>query len=133
TKHNAVGVQGVVDREALAQKFRVPRHFDVHTGTCRRSRPPDQLGSGPNGDGRLSDDHRGPRQTRCKRVDYGVDMAQIGTVFAALLRSTDSEEVDVGEFGGQIVVGGEPETARFDVVPQHFSQTGLVEWNVTGG
>ena len=37
----------------------------------------------------------------------------------------------VGEFGGQIVVGSEPKTARFDVVAQHLSQPGLVEWNVT--
>ena len=93
----------------------------------------DQLGGGSDRDGGLSDDHRGPGQTRYERVDYGVDMAQVGAVFAPLLRGADSEEVHVGEFGGQVVIGGESETTRSDVVPQHLSQARFVEGNVTAG
>ena len=92
----------------------------------------DKLGGGPDGNRGLADDHRGSSQTRYERVDYGVYVAQVGAVFASLLWSTDSEEVHVGELGGQVVVGGEPKTASCNVVAQHLSQSGLVKRNVTG-
>ena len=60
-------------------------------------------------------------------------MAQVGAVFAALLRSADSEEVHIGEFGRQVVVGGESETTGSDVVAQQLSQTRLIERNIAGG
>ena len=119
-----------MDREPLAQKLRVPRDFDVDTRTRCAADSLDKLGSGPDRNRGLSDDHRRPGQTRCERVDYGVDMAQVGAVFAPLLRSANPEEMHVGEVGSQVVVGGESKTARCDVVPQHLSQTRLVEWNI---
>ena len=57
-------------------------------------------------------------------------MPQIGAVFALLLRSSDAEEVHVGEFGGRVVVGGEAHPSGSKVVAQHLSQTRLVERNV---
>ena len=70
---------------------------------------------------------------RHQSVDHGVHMPQIRAVFALLLRSSDTEEVHVGELSGGIVVGGESQAARSDVVAQHLSQAGFIERNVTGG
>ncbi len=60
-------------------------------------------------------------------------MAQIGAVLALLLRGSDTEEMHIGELGGLVVVGGEAQPARSDVVAQHLSQAGFVERNVAGG
>ena len=100
-------------------------------GPRSRAGPLDKLGGGPDGNRGLADDHRRSSQTRCERVDYGVDVAQVGAVFAPLLRSADSQEMHVGEFGSQVIVGGEPKTASCDVVAQHLSQSRLVKRNVT--
>ena len=59
-------------------------------------------------------------------------MPQVGAVFALLLRGSDAQEVHVGEFGGLIVVGGEVQPTRSEVVAQHLSQTRLVERDVAG-
>ena len=61
-----------------------------------------------------------------------MHVAQIGAVFALLLRGSDAEEVHVGEFGGLVVVGGEAQPTGSEVVAQHLSQTGLVERDVAG-
>ena len=60
-------------------------------------------------------------------------MPQVRAVFALLLRSSDTEEMDVGEFRGGIVVGGESQPPGSDVVAQHLSQAGLIERNVARG
>ena len=39
----------------------------------------------------------------------------------------------VGVVGGQLVVGGEPQPPRRQVVPHHLCQTGLVERDLAGG
>ena len=54
-------------------------------------------------------------------------MPQIGAVLALLLRRADTEEVHVGELDCGVVVGGEVQSARSEVVAQHLSQAGLVE------
>src|ERR1700733_3711299 len=119
-----------MDRESLAQKLRVPCDFDVDTRTRCTADSLDKLGSGPDRNRGLPDDHRRPCQPRCESVDYAVHMAEVGAVFAPLLRSANPEEMHIGEVGSQVVVGGESKTTRGDVVPQHLSQTGLVEWNI---
>jgi len=121
-----------VDGETFPQELGIPRHFNVDAGARGRAGPLNELGRGPDGHRGLADDHRVASQTRCKRVDYGVDVAYVGAVFALLLRSADPEEVNVSELGSQVIVGGEPKPASCDVVAQHLSQPWLVERNVTG-
>ena len=48
-EHNAVGVQRVVDGEALAQEFGVPRHLDVDTLGCKAAGPVRELGGRADG------------------------------------------------------------------------------------
>src|ERR1700722_392201 len=59
-------------------------------------------------------------------------MAEVGAVFAFLLRGSNTQEVHVGEVGCRVVVGGEPQPAGSEVVAQHLSQTRLVEGDVAG-
>jgi len=61
-----------------------------------------------------------------------MHMPQVRAVFALLLRSSDTEEMDVGKFRGGIVVSGESQASGSDVVVQHLSQAGFVERNVAG-
>ena len=61
-----------------------------------------------------------------------MHVAQVGAVFALLLRGSDAKEMHVGEVGGLVVVGGEAQPAGSEVVAQHLSQTGLVERDVAG-
>ena len=97
-----------------------------------RAGPLGQFGGGADRHGRLADDHRGAPQPRHQRVDHGVHVAQVGAVFALLLRGSDAEEVHVGELGRLVVVGGEPQPAGSEVVAQHLPQARLVERNVAG-
>ena len=60
-------------------------------------------------------------------------MAQVGAVFALLLRRADSEEMHVGEFGRHVVVGGESQSSRSEVGGQQLSQAGFVKRNVAAG
>ncbi len=62
-----------------------------------------------------------------------MHVPEIRAVLALLLRSSDTEEMHVGEFSGRVVIGGETETARSDVVAQHLSQARFVERNIAGG
>ena len=59
-----------------------------------------------------------------------MHVAQVGAVLALLLRGSDAEEVHVGELGGRVVVGGEPQPAGIEVVAQDLPQAGLVERDV---
>jgi hypothetical protein len=60
-------------------------------------------------------------------------VAQVGAVFALLLRRADAQEVHVGEIGRQVVVRGEPQSPGSQVVGQQLSQTRLIEGDVTRG
>src|SRR5690349_24143212 len=60
-------------------------------------------------------------------------MPQIRAVLALLLGCPDTEEVHVGEVGGFRIIGGEVQSARFEVAPQHLWQPRLVEGDVAAG
>ena len=60
-------------------------------------------------------------------------MTKVRSVLALLLRCADSEEVNVGEVGGHVVVGGELQPSGGDVLAQHLRQTGLVERDFAAG
>ena len=64
-----------------------------------------------------------------ERRDGGVNVAQVGAVFAAFLRGSDADEVDLGAAGGRHV-GGEPQPARFFQLGQEFVQHRFVEGGV---
>src|SRR6185437_9837665 len=59
--------------------------------------------------------------------------AQVRTVLTLLLWRADAEEVHVGEVGRHIVVGGEVQASRCEVVGQQLSQAGLIERDVAPG
>src|SRR3954469_61557 len=124
-------MQGVVNGKALTEKFWVPGDFDVDAVGGQTARPYAQLGCGADGNGRLADDHRRTPQLRYQGVDDGVHVAQIGAVFALLLRRPDAEEVHIGELDGGVVVRREVQPGRGEVVAQHLSQAWLVERDVT--
>ncbi|CFE38897.1 Uncharacterised protein [Mycobacterium tuberculosis] len=132
-KDDTVGVEGVVHREALAQEFRIPGNFHVDSPGCQCTGPMSQFGCGAHWDCRLADQNRRPDQTRHQRIDDGVDMPQVGAIFAYLLRRADPQEMHVGEIGRHVVVGGEPQAAGSQVISQQLSQAGFVERNVTPG
>ena len=132
-KNDPVGVQGVLHREALTEELRVPGDFDADTLGCEPTGPLGQLGGRAHRHRRLADDDRGPLEPRHQGVDHGVDVAVIRAVLALLLRGSDAEAVYVREGRGRVVVGGEVQPARIEVVPQDLSQPGLVERDVTRG
>ncbi len=132
-KDDAVGVQRVVHGKSLPQELRVPGHLDVDAFGREAPCPLCQVSGGADGDGGLADDHGGPAQPRHQRVDHGVHVAQVGAVVALLLRGSDTEEVHVGEVRGVLVVGGEPQAARGEIVVEHLPQTRFVERDVAGG
>ena len=75
TKHDAIGVQRVVDGEALAEELRIPGHLDVDVGGREAAGTLGQLGGRAHRHGRLADDHRRAAQPRHQRIDHGVDVA----------------------------------------------------------
>ena len=60
-------------------------------------------------------------------------MGQVGAVLAFLLRRTNAQEMHVGEFGGHVVVGGEPQPPGRQAVDQQLTQTGFVKRDITRG
>ena len=62
-----------------------------------------------------------------------MDVTQVCAVFALLLRCAHPEEVHVGEVGRHVVIGGEPQPTRGQVLLQQLSQAWLVEGDVTPG
>ncbi len=60
-------------------------------------------------------------------------VTKVSAVLALLLRCPHTEEVDIGEVRGQVVVGGEAQPAGREVVAQHLRQSGLVERDVAAG
>ena len=125
-------MKGVANGKPFTEKFRVPSDFDVDAVGGQCMRPGAEFGRGAHGHGRLADDHRRAPQPGHQGVDDGVHVAQIGAVFALLLRRSDTEEVHVGELRGGVVIRREVQPARSKVVAQHLSQAGLVERNVAG-
>jgi hypothetical protein len=126
-------MQGVRDGETFAEEFGVPRHFDVYSFGCQTTRPRTEFCCRPDGHRRLAHDHRRPAEPRGERFDHGMNMGQIRAVFPLLLRCSDTEEVHVGELGRRVVVGGEAQSARGEVVTQQLSQSGFVERDVASG
>ena len=120
-------MQGVVDGEAFTEKFGVPGDFDVDPVSGNGARPYAEFGGGAHRHGRLADDHRRALQPRDQRVDDGVHMPQISPVLALFLRRADTEEVHVREIDCSVIVRGEVQSARGEVVAQHLSQAGLVK------
>ncbi len=111
-KDDTVRAQRVVNGEALPKKFRIPRRLDIHAGRGQPTGAFVELGRRAHRHGGLADDHRRAAQSRNEFVDHRMHMTQIGTVFALLLRCSDAEEMQVGEFGGCVVVSGEAQAVR---------------------
>ena len=82
--------------EAFPEKFGF-QAISTSMPSVASPRPVRQFARGAHGHGRLADDHRRAPQPRHQGVDDGVHVAQIGAVFALLLRCSDAEEVHVGE------------------------------------
>ncbi|OBH22226.1 hypothetical protein A5692_07550 [Mycobacterium sp. E342] len=132
-KHDAVRMQGVLHRVALAQELGVPGDLDVDAARRQVGRPAVEFGRGSHRHGRFAHQDRRSGQPRHQRVDDRVHVAQVGAVLALLLRCPDPEEVHVGELGRHVVVGGEPQPPRRQVLGQQLAQAGLVERDVTAG
>ena len=124
-----VRVQGVRHRVAFAQEFRIPdqrgaglrfcQHLGQPRGGSHRHRgfPGDDVAGGElGGEGR----------------DGGIHVAQVRAVFAALLRRSDADEVDLGAAGGRHV-GGEPQPARVAQLREEVIQRGFVERGLARG
>ena len=122
-----------MDGEAFPQELGVPGDLDGDPRRGQSTGPFGQLSRRPHRHRRLAHDHRGPLESRHQRVDHRVHVAQIGAVLALLLGGPDAEEVHVGELGRSVIVGGELQTPRIEVVAQHLSQPWLVERDVTRG
>jgi hypothetical protein len=110
----------------------IPGHLDVDIAGCQAASAFRQVGGGAHRHSRLADDDGGSAQPRHELVDNGVHVAQIGGVFTFFLRGADAEEVHVSEIGRFVVVGGEVQPARGEVVAQHLSQARLVKRDIAG-
>ena len=122
-----------MNSETLAEELRVPGDLDRHAVTRQSPGAGGQAGGGAHRDGGLADDHRRSRQPRDEVVDHRVDVAKVRPVLALLLWCSHAQEVDVGEVGGQVVVGGELQPTGSEVVAQDLRQTGFVERDVAAG
>lgn len=111
TQNHAVRVQSVLHRIAFPQELRVPREIDVLSrrgGQLPRSRTEPLRGS--DRDGRLPEDDGRLRQQRRELLDHRIDVGQIRGEFPLLLGGcSDTDEVNVGEFGGLGVRRREPQ------------------------
>ena len=141
---DAVGVQGVVHRRGFPEELGVPRDGAARgrggillslrallaaclLGCCLCRRALDepvhpflQHRGGPDGDGGLTQKDVIAAQQRGQGVDDGVDLAQISTRTAGLLRGSDAEEVRVSKLGGFRGVGGEAQFSGADPPFQKF-------------
>src|SRR5690606_13053806 len=66
-------------------------------------------------------------QVRSKRLQGGVDVAEVRRQFAVPLRRADTQEVHVTELARLLVGGGEPQRLRLQVLAQQRLEVGLVE------
>ena len=126
--HDPVRPQRVLDREALAEEFRVP-------GQARRGARRGEPGDPGGQPGRGADRHRGladhqavPGQVRGQPVHHRLDVAQVGARPAGQLRRPDADEVDVAELRRLLQRGAEAElpepTARTRISSSPGSKKG---------
>jgi hypothetical protein len=121
--HEAVGCDGVLHREALAEELGVPREPCVRGGlgeargeACR----------GADRHGALADDEGALGEVRREPVERGVDVPHVGGVGTGRLRGAHGDEVDFGTRGIR-QVGAEPQPARCGRRPQDLGKAGLEE------
>ncbi|CAB4877793.1 unannotated protein [freshwater metagenome] len=123
-------MQGVLDREALAQELGVPGHLDP-VGRDPLQALLDRRGSADR-HRRLADDEGARLQVRGKALDRPEDLGHVGPLRPGKLRCAHADEVDVGELTGLRKRGGEPQPARLDVAGQDVAEAGLVEGHRAG-
>jgi hypothetical protein len=59
--------------------------------------------------------------------DGGLDVGEVRAVLALALRGADADEVDVGEVGDGLDVGGEAQAARLEVLLEQLGQARFVD------
>ncbi len=114
TEDQAVGPQGVVNGEALAQELRVPREFHGGGLGVEPFRQPHGCADGHGG---LSDDERPRPDSGFQQPgERGVDMAHVGRVCPGQLWSPHTDEVDVRGGGRVRHRGGETQAVSLQVL-----------------
>ena len=129
-QHDAVRLDRVLHRVALAEELRVPRDFHsrfVAVGGGEFVGAFLQGGGGTDRDGGLAQDQVLAFQLGHQVVDDGFDVAGIGSVGAALLRGAHPDEVHIGEGGGFGVARRKAKAPCLDVALQDLGQARLVE------
>ena len=126
-QHNAVRLNRVLHRVALAQKLRVPR--DLHLGAllCELVGALLQRSCRAHRHRGLAKNHVAARELRHEILDHRLHVARICRIRAALLRSTHADEVDVGELGRAGVIGGEVKAPGGDVTFKDLRQARLIK------
>ena len=129
----AVRGHGVGHGKAFAQEFRVPGQHDpgirVRFGLDQRLQAP----RGSDGHRRLAHDEGFASNAPGQFADRRIDVAQVGAVAVGPLGCADPDEVDVRPLGDQVVVGGESQPARCNVLAQQLGQTRFVEGQFAQG
>lgn len=105
--HETVGVQRVLDGEALTQKLRVPGELGVLAAWGELGERARQPLRGAHRHGGLADDEGGAQQMRGERLEGGVDVRHVARVLPVLLRRVHADEVDVAELPDLGPVHGE--------------------------
>ena len=118
----------ILDRGALAQKFRVRHYLDVGVAALVAQDALD-LVAGSNGDGRFCDHHRGGGQQRRDLAHRVIDETQIGMAVAAARRRADRDEhrLGGGDGGG---VDGEAQALLTDIGLDQIGEARLENRNL---
>lgn len=124
--HESIRVQGVGDREALPEEFRIPCHFGSGCGQGQLLR---EQGRGANRHGGFTDHQSPGAQMRCQSLDGAEDLGEVGGIGTGLLRGTDADEVDIGGRGGLGQRGGKSQAAGGNIAVKYLGQARLIERN----
>ena len=128
TEHQAVRLEGVLDREALAEELRVPGQLGpgADRSAPRPSAPP-AAAAVPTGTVDLP-------TTSAGRVRWGASASMAPSTWLTSAPSPeadcgvpDAQEVQVAEVGSLLRGVGEPQSPRGDVAREQLLQPGLVE------
>src|SRR5690606_27568230 len=122
-----VGPQHVVHRVGLLEELRRPA--DLHAQALGGVAV-DQIldpGGGADRHGGLADDEDLAGQVARELDHGGLDVRQVRARLVLALRGADADEVDVGEVGDGLDVGGEAQAPRFEVLLEQLGQPRLVE------